>query len=111
MLGSLGSKRTTGRSPPPMPAPGLGSSVATFQLSPPSSERYNLDPPTTATAAKSVFGALRAIARLACTIPSGRPLLSWFQVVPPSTDLKMPPPFPGQLLFSQGPSRDSQSDA
>src|SRR5438874_13031990 len=60
------------------------------------------------TVASNVFGELGATARLACTIFSGRPLRSWFQVLPPSVDLKMPPFVPFQVLFSQGPSRDSQ---
>src|SRR6516225_788444 len=55
------------------------------------------------TAAKSVFGALGAIARFACTMFSGRPLLSCRHVLPPSTDLKMPPPFPLNTPFYHGP--------
>src|SRR5205085_12244985 len=97
-----------GRSPPPMPAPGLASSVAMTHDSSPSSDRKILDPTNVLTAASKVLDELGAIARFACTIFSGRPLRSWFQLLPPSVDLKMPPSVPFQVLFSQGPSRDSQ---
>ena len=41
----------------------------------------------------------------------GNPSVSWCQVVPPSVDLKMPPPGPFHEPFSQGPSRASHSAA
>ena len=45
-------------------------------------------------------GLLGAIASSALTMPSGRPCVSGFQVVPPSVDLKMPPlvPLPRAVL-------------
>src|SRR6478609_4026813 len=107
MAGFFGSNRTTGRSPPPMPVEGRESSVMLTQDWPPSSDRKIFDATSVLTLASNVFGELCATARLAWTIFSGRPWRNWFQVLPPSVDLKMPPLVPFQLLFSQGPSRDS----
>src|SRR5437660_11437348 len=108
MAGFFGSNRTTGSSPPPIPADGRKSSVMLTQDSHPSSDRKMFDATSVLTVASNVFGELGATARLAWTILSGRPWRSWFQVLPPSVDLKMPPLVPFQVLFSQGPSRDSQ---
>src|SRR6478609_10821864 len=107
MEGFFGSNRTTGSSPPPTPADGRKSSVVLIQDWPPSSDRNIFDATNVLTAASNVFGELGATARLAWTIFSGRPRRNWFQVLPPSVDLKMPPSVPFQVLFSQGPSRDS----
>src|SRR5256885_17101678 len=84
MAGFFGSNRTTGSSPPPIPADGRKSSVVLTQDSPPSSDRKMFDATSVLTVASNVFGELGA------------------------TDLKMPPLVPFQVLFSQGPSRDSQ---
>src|SRR5437660_7486712 len=108
MAGFFGSNRTTGSSPPPIPADGRKSSVMLIQDSPPSSDRKMFEATNVLTVASNVFGELGATARLACTIFSGRPWRSWFQVLPPSVDLKMPPLVPLKVAFSQGPSRDSQ---
>src|SRR2546430_8406288 len=108
MAGFFGSNRTTGSSPPPIPADGRASSVILTQDSPPSSDRKMFDASDVLTVTSNVFGELGATARLACTLFSGRPWCSWFQVLPPSVDLKMPSLVPFQVLFSQGPSRDSQ---
>src|SRR5438093_13427586 len=108
MEGFVGSNRTTGSSPPPIPADGRKSSVVLNQDSPPSSDRKIFDATNVLTVASNVFGEPGATARLAWTIFSGRPCRIWFQVLPPSVDLKMPPLVPFQVLFSQGPSRDSQ---
>src|SRR6185503_20318787 len=61
---------------PPRPAPGA------------------LAPGTPATAAYSTPDLLGATPRFASMMPSGSPLVSWCHVVPPSVDLKMPPPGP-----------------
>ena len=53
-------------------------------------------------AAYNRFGFAGEIARFAWTT-TGRPLVSGFQVVPPSTDLKMPPSVPAHTEFSHGP--------
>src|SRR6266480_6442363 len=108
MEGLFGSNRTTGSSPPPIPADGRESFVMLTQDSPPSSDRKIFDATNVLTVASNVFGELGATARFACTIFWGRPCRSWFQVLPPSVDLKMPPLVPFHVLFSQGPSRDSQ---
>src|ERR1700720_813949 len=108
MEGFFGSNRTTARSPPPIPADGRESSVMLTQDWPPSSDRNIFDATNVLTVASNVFGELDATARLAWTIFSGRPWRNWFQLLPPSVDLKMPPLVPFQVLFSQGPSRDSQ---
>src|SRR5216110_968836 len=108
MAGFFGSNRTTGSSPPPTPADGRKSSVVFAHDLPPSSDRKTFDATKDLTVASNVFGELGAIARFAWTIFSGRPWRNWFQVLPPSVDLKMPPLVPFQVLFSQGPSRDSQ---
>src|SRR6266513_769417 len=108
MAGFFGSNRTTGSSPPPIPADGRKSPEVLTQDSPPSSDRKMFDVTNVLTVASKVLGELGATARLACTIFSGRPLRSSFQFLPPSTDLKMPPLVPFHVLFSQGPSRDSQ---
>src|SRR4030095_10399814 len=108
MAGFFGSNRTTGSSPPPIPADGRASSVILTQDSPPSSDRKMCEASNVLTVASNVFGELGATARLACTIFSGRPRRNWFQVLPPSVDLKMPPLVPFHVPFSQGPSRDSQ---
>src|SRR5438128_11457675 len=109
MEGFVGSNRTTASSPPPIPADGRKSSVVLNQDSPPSSDRKIFDATNVLTVASNVFGEPGATARLAWTIFSGRPCRIWFQVLPPSVDLKMPPLVPFQVLFSQGPSRDSQT--
>src|SRR4029077_15891573 len=108
MAGFRGSKRAPGGSPPPIPADGRESPVMLTQDWPPSSDRNIFDATNVLTVASNVFGELGATARLAWTIFSGRPWRNWFQVLPPSVDLKMPPSVPFQVLFSQGPSRDSQ---
>src|SRR4029077_7914148 len=107
MEGFFGSNRTTGSSPPPIPADGRKSSVVLTQDSPPSSDRKMFDATKVLTVATNVFGELGATARLAWTIFSGRPWRNWFQDLPPSVDLKMPPSGPFQVLFSHGPPRDS----
>src|SRR5690349_1327176 len=109
--GFFGSNRTTGRSPPPIPSPGRGSSVVPLQLSPPSSDRYSFAIVFVRTAAKSVFGELGAIAMFACTTPGGRPFVNCRHVLPPSVDLKIPPPSPLKTPFSHGASQDSHSAA
>ncbi len=38
---------------------------------------------------------------------AGSPFVSGFHVVPPSVDLKMPPPVPPHAAFSHGPWRCS----
>src|ERR1044072_1308332 len=63
------------------------------------------------TAANNVDVLLGAIAMFACTMPGGKPFVSGFQVVPPSIDLKIPPPLPLNTPFSQGASRDSHKAA
>src|SRR4029077_18564250 len=111
MEGFFGSNRTLGSSPPPTPADGRESSVMLAQDWPPSSDRKIFDVTTVLTVASNVFGELGETARLAWTIFSGRPWRNWFQVLPPSVDLKMPPLVPFQVLFSHGPSRDSHRAA
>src|SRR5947207_4891432 len=108
MAGFFGSNRTTGSSPPPIPADGRKSSVVPTHDSPPFSDRKMFEATNVLMVASNVFGELGAIARLASTIFSGRPWRNRFQVLPPSVDLKMPPLVPLKVPFSQGPSRDSQ---
>ena len=50
------------------------------------------------------------MATFACTT-CGRPVVSGFHVVPPSVDLKIPPPVPAHTAFSHGPWRSSHSVA
>src|SRR3954469_7218165 len=109
--GFFGSMRTTGKSPPPIPAAGRRSSVAWTHDSPLSSERKSFELFLVRTAARRVWGELGAIARLAWTISEGRPLVNCAHVLPPSVDLKMPPLVPFQLAFSHGPSRASHREA
>src|SRR5947207_1349067 len=108
MAGFFGSNRTIGSSPPPIPAEGRKSSVIFAHDSPPSSDRKMFEAAKVLTVASNVFGELGATARLAWTIFSGRPWRSWFQVLPPSVDLKMLPLVRFQVLCSQGHSRDSE---
>src|SRR5215470_13238566 len=118
--GLVGSTRTTARSPPPIRNAGRGSVVMRVQLSPLSSERNipspaaDVYPPGSVvpTLAYSRWGADGAMARLICERLAGRPVVRRFQVLPPSVDLKRPPPVPlNSFLSSQGPRRDCQSPA
>jgi len=67
----------------------------------------------TAMAAYSRLASLGAIARFAWVIAPlcGSPLVSCFHVVPPSVDLKIPPPVPRHCAFSHGPCRSSHKVA
>src|SRR5665213_1892427 len=52
-----------------------------------------------------------AMAMCACTKSFDKPFDNFFQVFPPSIDLKISPLVPAHSPFSHGPSRDSQSVA
>src|SRR6516162_4989648 len=100
--GLVGSTRTTARSPPPMRSAGRGSVVIRVQLSPPSSERNTPSPAADEYSLGSIVptvayrrcGAEGAMAMLICARSAGRPAVRCFQVLPPSLDLKRPPPVP-----------------
>src|SRR6185437_11760800 len=108
MFSSLGLKRGTERSPPPILPAGRGSVVICAQVAPASSERYS---PTLfgldATEAIRRLGLLSAMAMCTWMMSLGRPPVSCVNVWPPSVDLKMPPPAPFHAPFSHGPSRAS----
>src|SRR6185437_16342267 len=97
---------STGRSPPPIRVAGRGSLVTWRQLAPASSDRYIPTSPLGApgpldTDAYRTFGSLGAIRNNACWT-GGNPWVSFFQVLPPSVDLKMPPSVPPKCPFSHG---------
>ena len=87
------------------------SSVILVHEAPASSDRYRPVRWPVATAEKIRLGRLGAIAKFTCVTPWGRPLVSGFQVVPPSIDLNIPPFVPDHAPFSHGPWRDSHSPA
>src|SRR5262249_22172619 len=104
----------TDRSPPPIRSAGRGSVVILTQLSPASSERKTPSPAAeeyspgsfVPTMAYKRCGWLGATAMLICARLAGSPLVSFFQVLPPSSDLKRPPPVPlYSFLSSHGPRR------
>src|SRR5690348_11052699 len=68
-------------------------------------------PPEVAMDAYSRRGLLGAIARFAWMTPLSSPFVSGCHVVPPSVDLKIPPPLSLHDPFSHGPCRASQRAA
>src|SRR4029077_8906006 len=118
--GLVGSTRRTARSPPPMRSAGRGSVVMRDQLSPRSSERNTPSPAAEEYSPGSLVptetyrrgGEEGARAMLPCDTSAGRPAVRRFQEVPPSVDLKRPPPAPlNSFLSSQGPRRACHSPA
>src|SRR5215472_6614905 len=118
--GLVGSTRKIARSPPPMRNAGRGSVVIRVQLSPLSSERNTPSPAADEYPPGSVVptdayrrsGADGAMAMFICERFAGRPVVRRFQVLPPSLDLKRPPPVPlYSFLSSQGPRRACHNPA
>src|SRR3954453_23958245 len=69
-----------------------------------------IDPPP-AIDGYSRRGLLGEIVRFAWMKFSGTPFVNGFHVVPPSVDLKIPPPGPLHAEFSHGPCRASHNAA